>query len=38
VNQRDKRLAIMILGIFLLIPIVYALIAAIIGFIVQQFF
>jgi hypothetical protein len=37
VNERDKRLVIIILGMILLVPIGYALIAGVIAFIVEQF-
>jgi hypothetical protein len=36
-NERDKRLAIIILGAIILIPIALALLTSIIGFIVDQF-
>ena len=37
VNQRDKRLAIIILGVLIMIPIALALLTAVIGFIVDLF-
>jgi hypothetical protein len=37
VNERDKRLAIIILGVILLIPVAYALIATVIGYLVELF-
>ncbi len=36
-NQRDKRLAIIILGVLIMIPIALALLTAVIGFIVDLF-